>query len=202
MRSAKRSAFTSAVTILLLALAVVLGYLTDLLWSRWERYCYPTEFSRDVISCSEQYDLDANTIYAMIKVMSNFSSNHVSQDGRIGLMQLSESTFRWLSDEHLHENLDSGLLYEPSTNIRYGSYYLLYLTTCYESWDAVFAAYLIGQETVDLWYEEWQLTSEGNFAIPDIETQRKVLKIQLTVAKYKKLYDEKEMYDHESDESR
>lgn len=202
MRSAKRSAFTSLIVIVLLTLAIALGYFTDMLWMRWERSCFPTLFSDDVISCAEQYDLDADMIYAVIKVTSNFASNHISEDGRIGLMQLSEETFRWLSDEHLRENLDSGLLYEPSTNIRYGCYYLLYLTTCYESWDAVLAAYLVDQYTVDPWYWEWQADSEAEFIIPDSEIQKKVTKIQQTVDKYKKLYDKKEMYDHESDESR
>ena len=191
MRSSRRSAFTSAIVIILLALAVTLGYITDLVWERWECSLYPTEFSHDVISCAEQYDLDADMIYALIKVMSNFTSNHVSEDGRIGLMQLSEDTFRWLSDEHLRENLDSGLLYEPSTNIRYGCYYLLYLTTCYESWDAIFAAYLVGTDTVDQWIIESQLGSDGDLIIPDTKVQKKVVKIQQTVDKYKKLYQEK-----------
>ena len=194
MRAARRSIFSGGIVACLLVLAVLLGYLTDLLWSRWDRYRYPTEFSEDVVACAERYDLDEHMIYALIKVLSNFSSNHISEDGRIGLMQLSEETFLWLTDEHLHENLDSGLLYEPSTNIRYGCYYLLYLTTRYDSWDAVFAAYLCGVETVDVWYTEWQLAwdvSTSDFVLPDAEVRKKVAKIQRIVEKYKELYFEK-----------
>ena len=109
-------------------------------------------------------------------------------------MQMSEETFLWLTSEHLQENLNSGLLYEPSTNIRYGCYYLLYLTTKYDSWDAVFAAYLCGVETVDVWYTEWQLNAETStlqFEIPDAKVRDKVSKIQQTVEKYKELYTEK-----------
>ena len=194
MRSAKRTAFSSGIAILLLAISVVLGYLTDLLWTRLERQHYPVDFSKEVLSCSEQYDLDPYVIYALIKELSNFQSNHVSEDHRIGLMQLSEETFRTLTEEHLGENLNSGLLYEPATNIRYGTYYFLYLTTCYESQDAILAAYLCGREKVDNWYLEWQSDQSSEtmeFVIPDQKMQEKVAKIQRTIEKYKKLYDEK-----------
>ena len=76
MRSAKRTAFSSGIVILLLAASVVLGYLTDLLWTRWERQYYPVDFSNEVLSCAEQYDLDPFVIYALIKELSNFQSNH------------------------------------------------------------------------------------------------------------------------------
>ena len=194
MRPAKRSVFASGVVALLLVLAALLGYVTDLVWIRWERYRYPQKYAENVKSCAEQYELDEAVIYAMIKVLSNFASNRVSEDGRIGLMQLSEETFRQISDEHLKEHLDSGLLYEPSTNIRYGCYYLLYLTTRYESWDAVFAAYLCGAEAVDAWYAEWQDNAEQAntpFVIQDEDARKSVEKIQRTVDKYKELYNQK-----------
>jgi soluble lytic murein transglycosylase len=194
MRSARRSVFASGIAILLLAASILLGYVTDLMWIRWERYCYPTDFSEDVAFCAEQYDLDEAVIYAMIKVLSDFESNRVSDDGRIGLMQLSADTFRELTEKHLNEGLDSGLLYEPSTNIRYGCYYLLYLTTRFDSWDATYAAYLCGEETVDIWYGEWKQsasTESTEFDIPDEKIRKTVDKIQRTVEKYKKLYYEK-----------
>jgi soluble lytic murein transglycosylase len=109
-------------------------------------------------------------------------------------MQLSADTFRELTEKHLNEGLDSGLLYEPSTNIRYGCYYLLYLTTRFDSWDATYAAYLCGEETVDIWYGEWKQsasTESTEFDIPDEKIRKTVDKIQRTVEKYKKLYYEK-----------
>ena len=194
MRTTRRSFFSGGIVACLLVAAVLMGYLTDLLWNRWDHYRYPIKFAEDVTACAEQYDLDEHIIYGLIKALSNFTSNRVSEDGRIGLMQMSEETFLWLTSEHLQENLNSGLLYEPSSNIRYGCYYLLYLTTKYDSWDAVFAAYLCGVETVDVWYTEWQLNAETStlqFEIPDAKVRDKVSKIQHTVEKYKELYTEK-----------
>lgn len=190
MRNTRRSVFSGAVVICLLALAVLLGYITDRMLTNLEKEIYPTYFSEQVTACAEQYDLDVHIIYALIKELSDFSSNHVSDDGRIGLMQLSEETFLWLTAERLQENLDAGLLYEPKTNIRYGCYYLLYLTTRYESWDAVYAAYLCGTDTVDAWYQD-SATKDLDFEIQDQNILKKVNKIQRTVDKYKKLYDSK-----------
>lgn len=181
---------------MLLALSFVLGYLTDMALTEWDKHRYPTEFAEQVSACAEQYDLDEYVIYALIKELSDFSSNRVSEDGRIGLMQLSEETFLWLTQEQLRENLDAGLLYEPSTNIRYGCYYLLYLTTRYESWDLVFAAYLCGTNTVEGWLEDFaRIQNESEtpmeFEIPDRITRRSVEKIQRTIDKYQELYQQK-----------
>ena len=191
MRNTRRSVFSGAIVIGLLVMAVLLGYITDHLLTNLEKEIYPTDFSESITECAGQYDLDVYIVYGLIKELSDFSSNHVSADGRIGLMQLSEDTFLWLTTDKLQENLDVGLLYEPKTNIRYGCYYLLYLTTRYESWDAVYAAYLCGTEMVDEWYAQWKnsATADFKFEIQDPNILKKVNKIQRSVEKYKKLYD-------------
>ena len=189
MRSVGRSVFSSGLIIILLCISVVLGYATDMLITRVEKYIYPTDFSEQITACAENYDLDPHIVYAMVKELSNFSSNRISDDGRIGLMQLSEETFLWLTDEQLGEHLDPGLLYDPTTNIRYGCYYLLYLTTRYDSWETVFAAYLSDPILVDKWLTE--TPTEQEFVIPNEEISQKAIKIQRTVDKYKKLYQEK-----------
>ena len=189
MRSVGRSVFSSGLVIILLCIAVILGYATDVLITRFERYCYPTGFSAQVTTYAEAYDLDIYFIYALIKELSNFSSNRVSDDGRIGLMQLSEETFLWLTSECLGENLDPGLLYDPTTNVKYGCYYLLYLTTRYDSWETIFAAYLTEPTVVDEWLKN--TSSEEEFQIPNKEIGEKASKIQRNIDKYKKLYQEK-----------
>ncbi len=194
MRAMGRSAFSGGIVILLLVVAVILGYITDLALTGLDKLRYPTDFSDTVMTCAQEYGIDPYIIYATIKVLSRFSSNHVSDDGKIGLMQLSKDTFLYLTQEHLHENLDAGLLYEPNTNIRYGCYYLLYLSNRYGSWEAVFTAYLCGTEQADRWYAEWQSIADSTveFTIPDKEVQRKVKKIQRSVEKYQKLYQKAE----------
>lgn len=191
----RRSVFSGGVVILLLGVAFVLGYLTDKGLTVVEKHLYPTEFSEIVGQCADQYDLDEAVIYALIKETSNFSSNRVSEDGKIGLMQLSEETFLWLTQEKLGEDLDAGLLYEPQTNVRYGCYYLLTLTARYEDWETVFAAYLCGSETVDAWIAEWEAARDpedtAEFVIPDAKTRRDVKEIQRTIDKYHKLYKQK-----------
>lgn len=190
-----RSVFSGGVVVLLLALAFALGHVTDHGLTLLEKKLYPTAFSETVEECAARYELDEAVIYALIKETSNFSSNHVSADGKIGLMQLSEQTFLHLTEEQLGEQLDAGMLYEPQTNIRYGCYYLLTLTARYEDWQTIFAAYLCGSETVDAWLAQWQddASADGTtaFVIPDEEIRRDVARIQRTVEKYHKLYQEK-----------
>jgi len=191
----RRSVFSGSIVILLLGIAFVLGYLTDQGLTVLEKHLYPVEFSEIVNSCAEMYDLDEAVIYALIKETSSFSSNHVSEDGKIGLMQLSKETFLWLTEEKLGENLDPGLLYEPQTNVRYGSYYLLTLTSRYEDWETVFAAYLYGSEKVDAWIAEWKTgqktETDTEFMIPDAQVRQEVQKIQRTIEKYHELYKQK-----------
>lgn len=188
MRNVKRSAFSGGVVLLLLLLSIVLGYISDQALGYLDRIRYPKPFSEEISYYSDQYELDEHIVYAMIRELSDFSSNRVSDDGRIGLMQLSRETFLWLTEEHFAEDLDAGMLYEPETNIRYGCCYLLYLTTRYDSWEMVYAAYLCGPETVDTWLSD---ASEGEFdedIIRDQGVRKRVDKIQRAVDKYKKLY--------------
>ena len=127
--------------------------------------------------------------YAVIKTESDFQSNYVSADGNVGLMQLSETTFRQLATM-MKENTDSGILYDPETNVRYGIYYLSYLYTEYNRWNTVFAVFFAGRETVDAWMADPSLTDTlGNLTkIPDDATADFVKRVTENVELYKELY--------------
>ena len=101
-------------------------------------------------------------------------------------MQLTEPTFKEISNQRLKEGLDSGMRYDPETNIRYGTYYLSYLYARYGDWDTALAAYNGGLGNVDDWMgEDEKLTlNEIEFR----ETKNYVKKVNRTMKKYKKLY--------------
>ena len=69
-------------------------------------------------------------------------------------MQLMPSTFEWLTDDKLFEHLESGMLYDPETNIKYGTYCLSYLYDRYGDWELALAAYNGGLGNVDKWLED------------------------------------------------
>lgn len=84
------------------------------------------------------------------------------------------------------------MLYDPATNIKYGTYYLSYLYLRYNSWDEVFAAYNAGHGNVDEWLEDEQYTNkDGKLShIPFEETKNYVKKVNNAIDVYKRLYYE------------
>lgn len=70
------------------------------------------------------------------------------KDASRGLMQVLESTARWLgyAGPAGDDELRTGGLYDPETSIRIGTHYLGYLARRWtaEGWDAIYAAYNSG----------------------------------------------------------
>ena len=104
-------------------------------------------------------------------------------------MQISPETFSWLLTL-TKENLDTGILYDPETNIRYGTYMLSYLFTEYSRWTTVFAIYDAGETEVNRWMQNPELIDDiGNLKkIPDKAVEEYVNAIEETMGIYQKLY--------------
>ena len=133
-----------SLSIVILVLAVVsvgFGSLFNLICTLVERQMYPRNYTAYVEEYAKQYDVPPNILYAIIKTESGFDASAVSEDDAVGLMQLVPNTFRWLSDDVLHEYLDDGMRYDPETNVRYGTYYLSFLYDRYGDWELALAAY-------------------------------------------------------------
>ena len=85
---------------------------------------------------------------------------------------------------------EDGMLYDPKTNIEYGTYLLSYLYMRYNRWDTVFAAYNAGMTRVDGWLTDPALTDENGRLqeIPIKETQEYVKKVNNAIDVYRRLY--------------
>ena len=175
------------IVILLLSIAIGIGY--EFLWIKIEEYTHPMDYSEFVSNYSAEYGVSEYSIYSVIKTESSFKSNAVSPVGAVGLMQIMPDTFKWLA-EKLGEVYNEGLLYDPETNIRYGTYYLAYLYAEYGNWDTVFAAYNAGLGRVNSWIANNEYSDEyGNLTyIPIKETREYVVKVNKSIEIYKKLY--------------
>ena len=158
----------SAVIIAILLLALLCGYIYQLIGHRSDLKKHPREYQQLVEKYAAEYGVPEQVIYATVLNQSGFSSNRVSDDGRIGLMQLSPETFRWLTSM-TKENLEAGILYDPETNIKYGAYMMSYLYTKYNRWKTVVAIMVTDEKTVTGWTEHAEYTDEhGNLTeIPD-----------------------------------
>jgi soluble lytic murein transglycosylase len=138
---------------------------------------------------SEHYQVPVEMVYGMIKAESGFRSDAVSGAGAAGLMQITEATFDWITSR-LGENLSKGLLYDPDTNIRYGTYYLNYLFKEFGSWDMALAAYNAGPNRVKSWTSagDWDGSAGKLEDIPYAETRNYVKKVLKIYDNYRRIY--------------
>lgn len=116
-------------------------------------FLYPKKFSNYITYYSNEYGVDRALVYAIIKTESDFDSKAVSSAGAMGLMQIMPRTGEALA-KMLGEEFNQEMLYDPETNIRYGTYYLKYLFEKFESIDIVICAYNAGEGVVKNWIDE------------------------------------------------
>ena len=185
----KKAIIRSAVILSILSLSVLTGLLFQVIWDKIDRVNYPRDYSEYVEEYASEYGVPEYIVYSVIKVESNFDSGSVSDSGAVGLMQLMPDTFNWLLTM-TKESFDSGMLYDPKTNIKYGTYYLSYLYLKYGTWDEVFAAYNAGPGKVDEWLEQDEYAdSQGKLkSIPYSETSKYVKKVNSASQVYSRLY--------------
>ena len=190
MRSDLKNPSRGFAIALIAAMAVGLGFLADFVITCFERQSYPQGYDQYVTVYAEKYGVPENLVYSVIRTESDFESGAVSRVGAIGLMQIMPDTFKWLTDDILFEHMEVGMLYDPETNIRYGTYYLSYLYDRYGDWELVLAAYNGGLGNVDKWLaDDNYADGEGGLKkIPFKETRQFVNRVTGAWEKYDTLY--------------
>ena len=154
---------------------------------------YPKTYSEIVSVYAEEYDVEENLIYAVIKAESNFDSSAVSNRDAIGLMQIVEETA--IDDAKRNqididtENITEELL-DIDNNINIGTKYLSTLLTQYGNIEVALAAYNAGIGTVNNWIEKQVIQADGSDIenIPYKETNNYVRKILRDYRIYNELY--------------
>ena len=185
----KKAIVRSIVIVIIILTSILFGMLFQTIWDAIDRANYPLKFTDSVEKYCADYGVPEYVVYSVIKVESNFDSGAVSDAGAVGLMQMMPDTFLWLTST-LKENLNDAMLYDPDTNIKYGTYYLSYLYIRYGSWKEVYAAYNAGQGKVDEWLTDKDLVDKtGRLEkIPYKETSNYVKKLEKANSIYKRLY--------------
>ena len=82
---------------------------------------YPKNYKNLVTKYSNEFKIDENIMYALIRSESFFDADVMSTAGAIGLTQLMEYT---ASDIARHFKIQKYSLTDPETNIKFGTYYL------------------------------------------------------------------------------
>lgn len=140
------------------AFIILIGFIAALMcflfgympyWFKSETYL--TEYSEIVDKWSEAYGIDRAFVFAVIRTESNFNPDAVSDAGAIGLMQIIEDSFDWVSKKTGHTDLVFDDMFTPEYSIEYGCFMLSYLYGKYGSYELAAAAYHSGMGEVDSW---------------------------------------------------
>lgn len=177
----------------LIALSVGFGFAFDGIATAIEKRKYPlnTRYQQPIQDSATEFGIPETVLWATICTESDFVSNLVSDTGEIGLMQLSPERFQTIYTDILHESApDSGMLYDPATNLRAGAALISELYRRYGVWETVYAAYYAGEAQVDLWLADPEIVNaQGRLEnIPDKATAKYVKQMQKAVELYEKLY--------------
>ena len=154
---------------------------------------YPKTYSEIISVYAEEYDVEENLIYAVIKAESNFDSSAVSNRDAIGLMQIVEETAIDVAKKNNididTENIEEEIL-DIDNNINIGTKYLSTLLTQYGNIEVALAAYNAGIGTVNNWIEKQVIQADGSDIenIPYKETNNYVRKILRDYRIYNELY--------------
>ena len=190
--SAKIFVFRLIAVMLVIGISIGFGFAFDAVCTSIEKRQnpMPEAYAGHISTYSQQYGVPEHILYAVIKVESDFDSAKVADDGSIGLMQISPELFEWLSHDLLGEGLESGMLYSPEVNIKYGAYYLSHLYEIYGIWDTCFAAYAKDVATVDSWHRDEKNVDPNGIltSIPDAAVAEYVEKVNEAIDNYTRLY--------------
>ena len=123
---------------------------------------YPRKYDEYVTYYAGKYQIDPYILYSIIRTESNFNPQAESNVGARGLMQLMPDTAEWIAGKIGDSNYSFDHLYDAETNIRYGCWYLNYLSKLFRG-DAVLvsSAYHAGQTTVTRWLSDKGISSDG-----------------------------------------
>lgn len=143
---------------------------------------YQKQYTEYVSKYSDEYNVDENLVYAVIKAESNFNPNAKSNKKAIGLMQLLDSTAKDIVKQVDIQVADGELqdkLHDVDININLGTKYLSILLDRYKSVEIAIAAYNAGIGTVDTWIEKGIIKADGSDVenIPYKETNNYVRRI-------------------------
>jgi len=187
MSFAKRIGLLLALLLSLALLALTLSECTE---SR-RRTRLEEQYFDLACASAHTYGVPPGLVLAVIRTESDFRADAVSATGAKGLMQLMPETFAFLRDERLNEECDDSAVFDPTVNIRYGTYYLSYLFTRFESWPVALAAYNAGETRVAEWLDQSAYSPDGKTlaVIPFPETAAYVSAVQTHYRNYNEKYN-------------
>ena len=123
---------------------------------------YPLEYREQIVRTAAEFNLSPALIAAVIRNESSFRPTAESAVGAKGLMQLMPATAEWIAQKTGFSDYRLELLYDPDVNIRFGCWYLNYLSTLFRGDPlCVVCAYHAGQGEISSWLADPLISSDG-----------------------------------------
>ncbi|MGB9613492.1 MAG: lytic transglycosylase domain-containing protein, partial [Candidatus Margulisiibacteriota bacterium] len=160
---------------------------------------YPKGYWGQVSKQAESFGLDPYLVLAVIREESRFHAQATSRSNAKGLMQIIPKTGKGIAQKLKIKNYRTSKLYDPSLNIKMGSFYLASLLQRFSNnVYLALAGYNGGPSRINSYVNNWyqgkiELIDIDDFieSIPIRETRLYVQKVMGSYFEYQRLYERK-----------
>ncbi len=154
---------------------------------------YPLSYRDLIEKYAAEYNLSPAYVSAIIRNESSFQPRAESGVGARGLMQLMPDTAEWIAGKLKVSGYAFERMYDPESNIRFGCWYLNYLSRLFLGDPvSVTAAYHAGQGQVKTWLSDPLLSADGYTmplsSLPDGPTKSYAGRVIIDYGIYQKKY--------------
>lgn len=150
----------------------------------WGDLVYPLRYQDFILSSAKEFNIPPTLVAGVIYTESHFNPDAVSGGGARGLMQIMPATGAGIAAALNDPSYTADKLYDPATNIRYGTYYLRNLLDRFNNdTDVVLVAYNGGAAVANRY--------EISRAAPiPLETSAYIVKVKRAETAYAQIYGE------------
>jgi soluble lytic murein transglycosylase len=159
----------------------------------WE-YLFPLPYQSDVVRNARAHNLDPFMVAALIRQESEFNPQALSRARAYGLTQVMPSTGRALARKVGIRRFSNRMLFQPSTNLKLGTYYLRSMLDKWDGrWEHTLASYNAGPNRVAEWitWNHCEEPAEFVESIPFTETREYVQAVLRNAALYRRIYEDR-----------
>ncbi|MFA5759332.1 MAG: lytic transglycosylase domain-containing protein, partial [Clostridia bacterium] len=154
MKNTKFSRFLFYLFSALMAFSICAIYIYDAKF-------YPIAYIKQIEKYSTEYGADGALITSIINAESGFNRYCVSSSGALGLMQMLPRTAEWVANQLNVITFNTEMLYNADTNIKFGTFYFMYLYNKFNSVSTALACYNAGEGLVANWLDSDLYSSDG-----------------------------------------
>ena len=161
-------------------------------WQEAWLSAWPQPFGSAVQAATREFEFDSALVYAVMREESTYRPDVESPAGAIGLMQIIPPTGDQIASSLGVSSFAAERLRDPTTNIRFGTYYLKHLMGVFDgSRPLAIAAYNAGPDAVTSWLERDGHLPDDAFvdSVPYSETRRYVRRVLRSWRVYQLLYE-------------